>query len=51
MEMTAKQKAESIVKIMKSLGKDLNYAVDTAGWYTMTDKEQMDVEKLVKELW
>jgi hypothetical protein len=48
---TPQDKANYIIKLMKSVGKDLKYAIDTAVWYTMTDREREEVEKIIAENW
>lgn len=45
------KKAKYIINMVKSVGKTKDYAIDIVAWYTMTDKEQKDVEDLIKELW
>ena len=48
---TPQEKANYIIRLMKSVGKDLQYAIDTAVWYTMTDREQKEVEQLIQDNW
>ena len=45
------QKANYIVSMIKSVNKSLEYAVETAVWYSMTDKEQLQIENQIKQIW
>ena len=51
MKTTQEQKAEYIVMTVKSVGKTVDYAIDIAAWYTLTDKEEKQVLELIKEIW
>jgi|688.fasta_scaffold1519638_1 hypothetical protein len=46
-KVTAYQKALHIIRIVKNVGKSIDYAIDIVAWYTMTDSEQKEVECLV----
>lgn len=48
---TITQKANYIVNMIKSVNKSLEYAVDTAAWYSMTNSEQSQIENEIKKLW
>lgn len=48
---TITQKANYIVSMIKSVNKSLEYAIETAVWYSMTDKEQSQIESEIKKLW
>ncbi len=48
---TPQDKANYIIAMTKDIGRDFKYAIDTVVWYTMTDKEQAEVEKLISENW
>jgi hypothetical protein len=48
---TITQKANYIVKMIKSVNKSLNYAIETAVWYSMTNEEQFKIEQEIKQLW
>lgn len=48
---TTTQKANYIVSMIKSVNKSLEYAVETAAWYSMTDREQSEIENEIKKLW
>lgn len=48
---TITQKANYIVSMIKSVNKSIEYAIETAAWYSMTDKEQMQIENQIKEIW
>lgn len=48
---TVFDKANYIVKMIKSVNKTIDYAIDTAAWYSMTDKEQIQIENEIKKLW
>jgi len=39
--------ANYITAMVKSIGKDLNYALSIVVWYTNTDEEQNLVEELI----
>ena len=43
--------AEYIVRLYKSLNKDIKDALDMVVWYTMTDTEQKEVEEKIKQIW
>ena len=43
--------AQYIVKLYKSLNKDIKDALDMVVWYTMTDAEQKEVEEKIKQIW
>jgi hypothetical protein len=45
------QKANYIVQMIKSVNKSLEYAIETAAWYSMTDKEQLQIENQIKQIW
>jgi hypothetical protein len=45
------QKANYIVNMIKSVNKSLEYAVETAAWYSMTNQEQFEIESEIKKLW
>lgn len=45
------KKASYIIKLTKSVNKSLEYALSIVCWYTMTDREQAEVEALVKSNW
>jgi hypothetical protein len=49
MNATATQKANYITKLVKSIGGDINHALDIVCWYTMTDREQKEVEEIIKQ--
>ena len=38
-------KAKYIINIVKSVGKDIDYALDIVAWYTMTDDEEEQVKQ------
>lgn len=44
--VTAIKKAKHIATMYKGLGYDLQRTIDMVAWYTMTDREQLLVEKL-----
>ena len=44
---TTDQKARYISRMVKSVGKTIDYAVDIVAWYTFTDSEQKEVESLI----
>lgn len=48
---TPQNKANYITKLVKSVGKNLDYALSIVVWYTMTDKEQKEVEQLIQDNW
>lgn len=48
---TPQDKANYIIKLIKSAGKDLQYAINTSVWYTNTDREQKEVEQLIQYNW
>jgi uncharacterized protein Yka (UPF0111/DUF47 family) len=48
---TVFEKANYIVNMIKSVNKTLDYAIDTAAWYAMTDKEQTQIQNEIKKLW
>ena len=47
--MTTTQKANYIINLVKSVNKTLDYALSIVCWYTMTDREQQEVENLIKQ--
>lgn len=49
--MTTTQKAEYIVNMVKSVGKSLSYAIDIIVWYSATDTEDKEIEKIIKQIW
>jgi pyrroloquinoline quinone (PQQ) biosynthesis protein C len=49
MTTTATQKANYITNLVKSVDKDINYALSIVCWYTMTDREQKEVEEIIKQ--
>jgi len=48
---TPQDKANYIIAMTKDINRDFKYAIDTVVWYTMTDKEQAEVEKIITENW
>lgn len=48
---TPQDKSNYIIKLIKSVGKDLKHAIDSAVWYTNTDREQKQVEQLIQDNW
>lgn len=48
---TSFQKANYIVKMIKSVNKSLEYALETAIWYSMTNKEDIEIQNEIKKLW
>ena len=48
---TPQDKANYIIRMTKDIGRDFKYAIDTVVWYTMTDKEQKEVEQLIQDNW
>jgi hypothetical protein len=44
------KKARYIVNIVKSVNKDMDYALSIVCWYTMTDKEENIISNLIKEI-
>jgi hypothetical protein len=45
------KKARYIVSLVKDAKKPLSYAIDIVAWYTMTDREQKQVESRISEIW
>ncbi len=45
------EKANYIVKMIKSANKSLEYAIDTASWYANSDNEQIQIENEIKKIW
>ncbi len=48
-KITTTQKANYITKLVKSIGEDINHALDIVCWYTMTEKEENEVKKIIKQ--
>lgn len=48
---TPLQKAVYIVGMVKESKKDLDYAIDIIPWYSATDKEDKQIEKIIREIW
>jgi hypothetical protein len=48
---TTFQKANYIVKMIKSVSKSLDYAIERAAWYSMTNQEQIEIEIEIKKIW
>ena len=48
--LTAK-KAAYIIDLVKSVNKDIDYAISIVVWYTNTDSEQREVEYLINKNW
>ena len=44
-------KAKYIINIVKSVGKDIDYALDIVAWYTMTDGEEEQVKQSIINNW
>ena len=44
-------KAKYIINIVKSVGKDIDYALDIVAWYTMTDDEEEQVKQSIINNW
>lgn len=48
---TPEQKARYIVGMVKQVGKSLEYAIDIIAWYSWAEKEDAEIEKLIKQIW
>lgn len=48
---TTEQKARYIVGMVKQVGKSIEYAIDIIAWYSYTDKEDAEIETLIKQVW
>lgn len=48
---TTDELAQYIVKLYKSLNKDIKDALNMVVWYTITDTEQKEVEEKIKQIW
>lgn len=46
-----KQKANYIVRLYKSINKNINEAIKMSNWYSMSDIEQIELEKEMKRIW
>ena len=44
------KKARYIANLVKSVNKDMDYALSIVCWYTMTDKEENIISDLIKEI-
>ena len=49
--MKTEQKAKYIVEMVKQVGKSIDYAIDIIPWYSSTDKEDVAIEKIIKNIW
>jgi hypothetical protein len=47
-EITPEKKANYIIDMIKSVGKTKEYAISIAVWYCMNEKEQKEVEEIIK---
>ena len=48
---TLNQKANYIINMVKSVGKNLDYALDIVSWYTNNDREDKEVSDIIKANW
>lgn len=48
---TSFQKANYIVKMVKSVNKNLEYALDIIVWYSDNDKQDIEIQNEIKKLW
>jgi hypothetical protein len=44
------KKARYIVNLVKSVNKDMDYALSIVCWYSMTDNEDLILSNLIKEI-
>lgn len=49
--ITSNEKANYIIRTVKSVDKSLDYALDIVAWYTMTEKEEIAVSDIIKQNW
>lgn len=48
---TINRKATYIISVVKSAGKSLDYALSIVCWYSMTDKEDIEISEAIKSNW
>lgn len=48
---TVEEKARYIVAMVKQVGKSIEYAIDIIAWYSWTDKEDTEIEEIIKQTW
>lgn len=50
-EKDAENTALYIVEMCKTIGKDLNYALDIVCWYSMTEEHDKKIENHINKIW